>query len=107
MIDAKIAQVSRLILQNKQGLIKELDIQNLFIDPNKSMKESDLFLKIISPVIRTSDEVIFADISYLIDNFGGDLPDETLLYLQPFKHFAAGKNYFKDGIFSTHYIKID
>jgi Protein of unknown function (DUF3352) len=80
---------------------------NLFIDPDKSMKESDLFLKIISPVIRTSDEVMFADISYLIDNLGGDLPAETLLYLQPFKHIAAGKNYFKDGIFSTHYIKID
>ncbi|MBU1446103.1 DUF3352 domain-containing protein [Patescibacteria group bacterium] len=88
----------------KSHLEKSID---LFVTPGESMKESDLFLEIISPVIRTSDEVMFADISYLLDNFGGSLPAETLLYLEPFKHFASGKNYFKDGISATNYIKID
>jgi len=89
---------------NKIHLEKSID---LFIDPSSSMQESDIFAEIISPVIRTSDEIIMTDISYLIENFGNSFPAEILPYFKPFQNIAIGRNYFKDGISSNYYIKIN
>lgn len=74
---------------------------------NKSVKETVVFREIISPVLRTSDEVMYIKTEYLLDNLMTSSPDYLNSYLKPFTAVSSGKNYFKDGISTIHYIKID
>jgi hypothetical protein len=79
---------------------------DLFGNSDESLKNGAVFRESISPVIRTTDEVLYFDLGYALNKFGL-MPELFAGYLEPFKSVGSGTNYFKDGISSIHYIKID
>ncbi|MBA4336917.1 hypothetical protein C0416_04070 [bacterium] len=79
---------------------------DLFEDSGKSLKNGNVFRESISPVIRTTDEILYFDLGYALNKIGF-MPELFAGYLEPFKSIGSGTNYFKDGISSIHYIKID
>lgn len=98
-----------LIASSKNEFLKESI--DLFSDSRDggvaSLRQTDIFREIISPVLRTSDEVMYFDISYIINIINDAVPEYLDPYMQPFVAASTGKNYFKDGISTIHYIKID
>lgn len=79
---------------------------DLFAGSEKSAKNGAIFRESISTVLRTTDEVLYFDMPYLLGKM--EIPAETFAgYLEPFKSASFGTNYFKDGISSINYIKID
>ncbi|MCD6109775.1 DUF3352 domain-containing protein [bacterium] len=79
---------------------------DLFSDSGNSIKNSSIFRESISPIIRTTDEVIYFNINYLLDKTNW-LPESFSKFIEPFKAVSMGTNYFRDGISSMYYIKID
>jgi len=79
---------------------------DLFINSQNSVKNSDIFKELISPIVRTTDEVIYFDVEYVLKKLNL-MPGFIAGYIEPFKSVGCGKNYFKDGISSIYYIKID
>jgi hypothetical protein len=92
------------ISTKKDNLQKSID---LFIDSQGSVKNSYLYRELISPILRTSDEVLFFDTDFILSSSPELVPEWMTPYLEPFAFVSAGKNYFKDGISTIHYIKID
>lgn len=79
---------------------------DLFINQNESVKNSAIYRESISPVVRTTDEALYVDVNYMIEKMGG-MPEYLNGYIEPFESIGSGTNYFKDGISSIHYIKIN
>lgn len=94
----------QLIISTKLETIKS--IIDLFIDSSGNFRSSTVFRENVSPVLRTSDEIIFLDTHYVIDNYFSENPEWMAGYLEPFSVISIGKNYFKDGISTINYIKI-
>ncbi len=95
----------QLIISTKLETIKS--IIDLFINSSGNFRSSAVFRENVSPVLRTSDEIIFFDIHYIIDNYFADNPEWMAGYFEPFSVISIGKNYFKDGISTINYIKIN
>lgn len=79
---------------------------DLVMNRGNSVKQSDIYRESIAPVVRTTDEVLYVDFTYMIEKLGG-MPDYLTSYAEPFDSVGSGTNYFKDGISSIHYIKIN
>lgn len=95
----------KLIITTKLDAMKK--IIDLFIDSSGNFRSTEIFRENVSPVMRTSDEIIFFDTHYLLKNIVGEIPEEWMnSYVEPFTHISIGKNYFKDGISTINYIKI-
>lgn len=94
----------KLIITTKLDSMKQ--IIDLFIDSSGNFRSTEIFRENLTPVMRTSDELIFFDIQYLVKNFMDEIPEEFGPFLEPFSHISIGKNYFKDGISTINYIKI-
>jgi hypothetical protein len=94
----------KLVITTKLETMKA--IIDLFIDSSGNFRSTDIFRENVSPVMRTSDEVVFFDAQYLLKSFIEELPEWSGSYLEPFSHISVGKNYFKDGISTINYIKI-
>jgi hypothetical protein len=99
-----IADNTLVIATQKEQLKRSID---LVIDEQQSLKNSSLFNGTISPVLRNSDEVMFANFNYLFSAINDGSLDWISPYLEPFSYFSAGKNYFNDGISTIQYIKIE
>lgn len=96
------------VSSKKEFLQRSIDLfSNPQADNNTSLKQTAVYREVISPVLRTSDEVIYFDTSYLAEKMGESIPAYFDPYLKPFTAISTGKNYFKDGISTIHYIKID
>lgn len=93
-----------LIISTKLDTIQS--IIDLFIDSSGNFRSSDIFRENVSPVLRTSDEILFFDIQYILESYFTENPDWLKGYLEPFSFISIGKNYFKDGISTINYIKI-
>lgn len=99
---------NNLIVSSKKDLLKEsISLFSKSGPDGVSLRQSSAFRNVISPALRTSDEVMYLNISYLISAFEDSLPEYLVPYLRPFAIMGTGKNYFKDGISTIHYIKID
>lgn len=83
------------------------NIIDLMINPGESFKTGSIFNDSIAPVLRTTDEVVFIDLNHFLGTMKEELPDWLPPYLEPFAYLSTGKNYFKDGISTIHYIKVD
>lgn len=94
----------QLIISTKLKTVES--IIDLFIDSSGNFRSSSVFRENVSPVLRTSDEIIFFDISYFIENYFTENPEWLSGYLEPFSFISIGKNYFKDGISTINYVKI-
>jgi len=94
----------KLVITTKLETMKQ--IIDLFIDSSGNFRSTDVFRDNVSPVMRTSDEILFFDVAYLLKNFVGELPEGFEPYSEPFSHISIGKNYFKDGISTINFIKI-
>lgn len=93
-----------LMMSTQQGQIHAS--VDLFISSQDSVKNGDIFRESISPVVRTTDEVLYFNIEYILERM--DLMPEFFTgYIEPFESIGAGTNYFKDGISSIYYIKIN
>lgn len=98
-----IADKNLIITTQQEQMHKAID---LFINSQNSVKNSSIFKETISPVIRTTDEVLYFNFEYILNKL--DLmPDFFAAYLEPFESVGCGTNYFKDGISSIYYIKIN
>jgi len=79
---------------------------DLFIDSKNSVRNGNVFRELISPVIRTTDEAMYLNVKYIFEKMNL-IPEAFTKYLEPFKSVSMGTNYFKDGISSIYYIKIN
>lgn len=91
------------ISSNKNQIHKVID---LFDNNHESVKDGDIYREIISPVVRTTDEVLYFNLQYILEMMDL-LPEGAEAYLAPFDSIGCGTNYFKDGISSIHYIRIN
>ncbi len=83
------------------------NVIDLLTDSSGSFRNDPLYNQSISPVLRTTDEVMFVDIAHFFKSVKEESPQWVSSYIEPFSYLSTGKNYFKDGISTIHYIKID
>lgn len=94
-----------LLISTKKEHIKNL--LDLVDDSQGSFKNTFLYRDSIAPVLRTSDEVIFGNVEHIKSHINEIIPEWLSPYIEPYKYISAGRNYFKDGISTIHYIKIE
>lgn len=99
IIDSTLAVTSQ-----KEQLQAVID---LLTDPSQSFRHDPVYNESIAPVLRTTDEVMFIDIGHFFESMKDELPEWMTEYIRPFSYLSTGKNYFKDGISTIHYIKVD
>lgn len=95
----------RLVISTK--LVETEKTIDLFINSGESFKASELARDNVQPVLRTTDEVMFLDLSFILDGRIEAENDWIKPYFEPFKYLSIGKNYFKDGISTINYITIE
>ncbi|MBU1992362.1 MAG: DUF3352 domain-containing protein [Patescibacteria group bacterium] len=86
---------------SKESLQKSID---LYKDPQESLQESAAFKALFAPIIRNNDEISFINFSFLLDKL--NVEGEYRKYFDPISTVVSGKNYFDDGISTTHYILV-
>ena len=80
-----------IISDSFNGIKNSIDLKE-----NKSnLKVSDTFLKLITPVLKNSDEISYFNLAKLLPN----LP-------LPISEISGGNNYFDDGIVSINYLHV-
>jgi hypothetical protein len=83
-----------------QSIIRSVDLWN---NSQESFKESYLYDALIRPLMLNSDEVAYIYFDILLDKLNIDLK-ENKKFFDPINVIASGKNYFDDGVSTTHYI---
>ncbi|MBN1495035.1 DUF3352 domain-containing protein [Candidatus Peregrinibacteria bacterium] len=93
------------IMTTKLGHMQK--IIDLYIEDAEDFTTSDIYTNNLLPVLNVSDEVIYYGSDFLENNFKSLLPEYLNPYLSPVQSVSSGNNYFKDGISSINYLKVD
>lgn len=73
-------------------------------DPSNSLKNSAIFEKNISPVLKSSDEISYFNIEGLLPLLIKE--DQTPGILKIFSSLSSGRNYFNDGVVTINYLQV-
>jgi len=82
-------------------------IIDLMVYTGGSFTASQEYSTSVLPVINVSDEIMYIDFDFIGEKIKEVLPVYLSPFLAPFKSVSTGNNYFKDGISSINYLKID
>lgn len=84
----------------KKSLMRSIDLSK---NTESSFKESYLYDALVAPIIKNCDEISLMNFDTIIGKFNIDM-GKYGKYLAPFSVIVSGKNFFDDGIATTHYI---
>jgi hypothetical protein len=100
-----------LILDKTLIISSKKETMHAIIDLNADTKGSyattQEYTGSMLPVINVSDEIIYFNFDYFNEIFKDLISADFKPYLLPIKSISSGNNYFKDGISSVNYLKID